>query len=221
MVPVAKSQDALAGAMEKTQGAAIKTGKEFQNIDKTEKSTIKSTGSLGQAFKNSALQLTAFVSGLISTVMQINGVLAAENKMEKQREVLNKKTIALQAAELKYNAGLAAGTLTGEKARLAGEKLDSMRKILALDTEKLEIKEREHAASLTQLALSAIPTVISGISSATQIYGTLKGAIEGASVSVDEGSESMDALGTAADTATTTGLIPTAKQILTHDPRSR
>src|SRR5688500_2564139 len=215
---VVKSQDALATSMGKTQGAAIKTGKEFENVEKVETKTVKSTGSLGQAFKNSALQLTAFVSGLISTVMQVNSVLAAENKLDKQRELLNKKTIALEAAELKYNTGLANGTLTGEKARLAAEKLDSQRKLLEIDTEKLTLKEQAHTASLTQLALSAIPTVISGAASVSQIYNTVTGAIDTANVSVEEGAESMDALGTAANTATTTGLIPTAKQILQMIP---
>src|SRR5215203_343634 len=69
---VVKSQDALSTAMGNTQGAAIKTGKEFTKVDQVQGKTAKTTGSLGQAFKGSALQMTAFVSGLISTVMQVN-----------------------------------------------------------------------------------------------------------------------------------------------------
>src|SRR5215218_2181217 len=213
-----KSQDALAGSMEKTQGAAFKTGQEFSKVDQVQGKTAKTTGTLGQAFKGSALQITAFVSGLISTVMQVNSVLASENKLEKQRESLNKRTLALETAELKYNTGIANGTLTGEKARIAAEKLASMRNIIALDTEKLTLKENAHTAGLTQLALSVIPTVINGISSVSTIYSNLRGVLETANVVTQDSSESMDALGTAADTATTTGLIPTAKSILQMIP---
>ena len=204
-----QSQDALGQAMGKTQGAAFKTGTEIEKVGQKTTTTSKSTTSLGQAFKSSALQIGAFVSGLISTVMQVNSVLAAENKLEKMREGLEKRNASLELAELKYRTAIDNGSLSGEKARLQGEKLSATRNILELDTEKLRLKEEQHSASILQTALTAIPTVINAFGSLSQIYSSVKSASDLVTEGSNTTGESLDALGTAADAATTTGIIPT------------
>ena len=204
-----QSQDALGASMQKTEGAAFKTGTEIQKTGQKTEQTAKTTTTLGQAFKSSALQLTAFVSGLVSTVMQYTQVLAAENKLEKMRGILERKTAVLQLAELKLKTQYDSGAISGEKYRLQSEKLAATRALLETDEERYNIKLQQTQATYLQMALQAIPTVINGVSAFGNIIGTVQKTMDAAKSSTDTLSESTEVLGTTADVATTTGIVPT------------
>jgi hypothetical protein len=106
---VAKSQGEVATALTKTQGAAVKTGKEYNNVSKAATNTSKSTGTLGKAFKGSSLQISAFASSLTSSYIQIDSLMDQEMKLHKMRATLDQQTATLSIAELnlkkKYDEG--------------------------------------------------------------------------------------------------------------------
>ena len=215
---VVKSQDALASSMGKTEGAAIKTGKEFGNLSKEELKTEKSSTTLGQAIKGSALQITAFASGLVSSISQFISYQKAGASLEKQHATLDKRWLSLQQSQKKLAAEIKNGTISKEEAAVQSQKLELQEKALEAQTDIITAKDQQYSLQLVSLASSVLPTVINAVGAVTDIYGQLKGGVDVATASVDAGSESFDGLGTAADTATTTGLIPTAKQILTMIP---
>ena len=208
---VTKSQDALANAMGKTEGAAFKTGKEFTKTEDAMSDTQRQTTTLGQAFKSSALQITAFASGLISTIGQVLSYQKATTSLEKAQATLNARWISLEQAEKKLAAQIQEGSISQSDAALQSEKLAAKRQILEKQTELLEQKEQAHTLSLVNLATTAIPTVINGISSLTNIYNSVKGTIDAATESTNAASESTETLGTTADIATTSSIIPLIK----------
>lgn len=215
---VAKSQDALSGAMGKTQGAALKTGQEMGNLSKEETKTEKTSMTLGQAIKGSALQITAFASGLVSTIGQFISYQKAGASLDKQHATLDGRINKLRQSQAALTAGIRNGSISTEEAAKLTEKYGLEQKKIDAITTVLNAKDQEHNLTLVNLASSILPTVINGIDGVVKIYTGLKGTIDVATASTDAGAESMDALGTAADTATTTGLIPTAKQIITMIP---
>lgn len=214
------NQTALQGALGKTQGAAIKTGQEFtktekaiEDTGKTSQTTGKQTQTLGEAFKSSALQITAFTSGIVSTIGQFINYQKQTASLERLQGILQTRWIGLEQAEKKLAAQIQAGTLVGADAALATEKLAVKREILERQTELLEAKEQQHQLSLINLATTIIPTVINGIDSVSKIYTSLKDSAELASQGTQGLSETTDVLNTTSQTATTLGVIPLIKNL--------
>ena len=120
---VVKSQDAVTGSLEKTQDAAFKTGEEFTNVEKAEKKTDKTTQTLGQAFKSSALQIAAFASGIISTIGQFVAYQRQGAALDRLNSILELRWVRLEAAEAKLAARIKAGTISTSEATIETQKL--------------------------------------------------------------------------------------------------
>jgi hypothetical protein len=205
---VAKSQDQVATSLTKTQGAAVKTGKEYTNVSKAATNTSKSTGTLGKAFKSSSLQISAFASSLTSSYIQIDSLMDQEMKLNRMRKQLDSQTTTLAIKELNLKKRYDEGKISGEAYRLASEKLAAQRGVLAVKEEQYADAIQDNKAAWVSLATTVLPTVLTGFSSLSQIIGTVRGAQTAAKSSTDLLSTGVTGLGTATTTTTTKGITP-------------
>ena len=211
-------QDALSTAFGKTQGAALKTGQEFSktekeitNTGKASTTTAKQSMSLGDAFKSSALQITAFASGLISTIGQLVSYQKTSASLERQDAILEKRWLSLSTKQKQLALDIKNGTITTEEAAQKTKEYELQQKALEAQTDIIDAKHQQHTLTLMNLATTALPTVINGISGLTNIYTNAKGIIDQATQSTDAASASTEQLGTVADTTQTIGIIPMIK----------
>ena len=209
---VAKSQDAVSGALGKTQGAALKTGQEYTKVGKAATTSSKSTTTLGKAFKSSSLQIAAFASSLTSTYIQIDSLMDQEMQLSKMRATLDKQTATLAIAETNLKKKYDEGKISGEAYRLQSEKLAAQRAILAVKEEQYADAVQDNKTAWIALATTALPTVITGFTSLSSIISSIKTVQTAAKGSTDLLTTSTTGLGTAATTTGTQGITP----LITH-----
>jgi hypothetical protein len=205
---VAKSQGEVATALTKTQGAAVKTGKEYNNVSKAATNTSKSTGTLGKAFKGSSLQISAFASSLTSSYIQIDSLMDQEMKLHKMRATLDKQTATLSIAELNLKKKYDEGKISGEAYRLASEKLAAQRDVLKVKEEQYADAVQDNKAAWVSLATTVLPTVLTGFSSLSGIIGTIRSTQQTATGATNLLATATTGLGTAATTTGTRGITP-------------
>ena len=219
-----KSQDALNGALGKTEGAAIKLSTGFTKTGKAAQATGKQTQSLGQAFKSSSMMIAAFASSLVNTYQQVDSLMDQEMKLNRMRATLDKQTTQLSIAEANLKKKYDEGKISGESYRLQSEKLASQRAILAVKEEQYADAIQDNKTAWLSLATTVIPTVLTGFSSLTSIIGSLKGTLDTAGSATNVLATAKKGLHTAVSAVTTAftpfttaikNLIPSFKETTT------
>jgi hypothetical protein len=205
---VAKSQDQVSTALTKTQGAAVKTGKEYTNVTKASTNTAKTTGTLGKAFKGSSLQISAFASSLTSSFIQIDSLMDQEMKLSGMRARLDKQTTTLTIAEQNLAKKFKEGKISGEDYRLQSEKLANQRAVLAVKEEQYADAVQDNKVAWVAMATTVLPTVLTAFSSLSGIIGTIRSTQQTATAATNVLATATTGLGTAATTTGTRGITP-------------
>jgi hypothetical protein len=205
---VAKSQDQVSTALTKTQGAAVKTGKEYTNVTKASTNTAKTTGTLGKAFKGSSLQISAFASSLTSSFIQIDSLMDQEMKLSGMRARLDKQTTTLTIAEQNLAKKFKEGKISGEDYRLQSEKLANQRAVLAVKEEQYADAVQDNKVAWVAMATTVLPTVLTAFSSLSGIIGTIRSTQQTATAATNVLATATTGLGTAATTTGTSGITP-------------